>query len=129
MLNKNSFTLIETLVAISLLTVGTVGAFTLIQKTIAFTSVVSSQLQASYLSQEGIEIVRNIRDTNYLKGENWNEGLPQGDWPAETLLTKFERIINIAYAGDQMLVSVEVSWQERGREHEVVAQTELYNWR
>ena len=52
--------MIESTIAIFLLIVGTVGAFTLIQKTITFTAISSSQLVASYLAQEGIEVIRNI---------------------------------------------------------------------
>ncbi len=65
MINK-SFTLIEVIIAIFILTMGTVGAFSLIQRTIAFTSISSSRLTAAYLAQEGMEIARNIRDSNYL---------------------------------------------------------------
>ena len=56
-MSNKAFTLIEIVVAMFLLTVGTVGAFSLIQKTIAFTSIYSSQLQATYLVQEGMEII------------------------------------------------------------------------
>ncbi len=33
------------------------------------------QIIASQLSQEGIELVRNIRENNVAAGENWNESL------------------------------------------------------
>lgn len=155
-MNKG-FTLIELIVAIFILAMGTVGAFILIQKTIAFTSISSSQLQASYLAQEGIEIIRNIRDTNYLKSNDWDYDIDEvtddyridytserfpdiicGDYLKEEAgfyvcsidESKFQRKITIAKPeSDRMVVSVEVSWSERGNEHSVLAQTELYNWR
>ncbi|MDP1538648.1 MAG: prepilin-type N-terminal cleavage/methylation domain-containing protein [bacterium] len=78
MINK-SFTLVEVLIAMFLLTVGTVGAIHAIVRVIEATEVSSSQLIASYLAQEGIEIVRNIRDTNWLEARTasnpWDEGL------------------------------------------------------
>jgi type II secretory pathway pseudopilin PulG len=74
-MKNRSFTLIESVVAIFLLTVGTVGAFSLIQRTLAFTATSSSRLVAAYLAQEGIELVRNIRDSNYLAKIDWNSGL------------------------------------------------------
>ncbi len=70
-MSSKSFTLIETVVAVSILTVGTLGAFSLIQKTIGLTSASSSQLTAAYLAQEEIEIVRNIRDSNWLNSQPW----------------------------------------------------------
>ena len=64
---KRGFTLVEVLVSIFIVTVGAGGAFSLVQKTLNFTTNAALQLEASYLAQEGIEIVRNIRDTNLLK--------------------------------------------------------------
>lgn len=151
------FTLIEIIVATFLLTVGTIGGFSLIQKTISFTSISSSQLTAFYLAQEGIEIIRNIRDTNYLEGSAWDDGISSGadyrldyqsnsfpDVLCEDYLkdngiffacssdssSKFQRQITITKPeADKMVVSVRVDWQERGRSHQVFVQTELYNWR
>jgi Tfp pilus assembly protein PilV len=74
MLNK-SFTLIEVLIAVTLITAGVVGAFSIVQKVVGFTSSSSFRLTAAYLSQEGIEIVKNIRDTNWLEGAAWDDGL------------------------------------------------------
>ena len=59
---------------------GVLGIFGLITRTVTFDSSVNSQLVASYLAQEGLELVRNIRDTNFLKihkgaGGQWNDGL------------------------------------------------------
>lgn len=68
------------MVAIFILTTGTIGAFSLIRNTLTFTNVTSSQLTAAYLAQEGIEIVRNIRDSNWLEvrtnpGLAWDDGI------------------------------------------------------
>jgi len=70
-----SFTLLEVILAITVLTIAVGGSFALISQTIASVSAVQSKLTASYLTQEGIELVKNIRDNNWLKGENWDEGL------------------------------------------------------
>ena len=67
MLNKNGFTIIEVIIATSILTIGVLGAFSAIQMIIASTSIISSQLAATYLAQEGIENVRAIRDSNWLE--------------------------------------------------------------
>ena len=87
MLNKKTkrkdagFTILEVIVAIFVLTVAVGGSFVLIQQTLIAASLTQSKLTAAYLAQEGIEIVRNIRDTNWLKihngisGISWTDGL------------------------------------------------------
>ena len=155
--NGAGFTLIETVVAIFLLTTGVVGSFSLMQRVTAFASISSSQLAASYLAQEGIEIIRNIRDTNYLEGSAWDAGIGAAtdfrlDYRSQNFpdaacgnylkyagnfyacstdtSSKFQRQVTVTKpAVDKMSVSVTVKWAERGREHQVVAQTELYDWR
>ena len=66
-MKNKSFSLIELIIALSLITAGVIGAFGVFQKIIISTSIASSRLIASYLAQEGIEIVRNIRDSNWLE--------------------------------------------------------------
>ena len=73
--DKRGFTLIEVTVAMFLVTVGVLGVFTVIQRTISFISISSSKLVASYLAQEGIETIRNIRDSNWLEDVAWDNGL------------------------------------------------------
>jgi prepilin-type N-terminal cleavage/methylation domain-containing protein len=76
---QGGFTLLETLIAISILTIGAVSVFTVISNTLSVNKVNTSRLTAAYLAQEGLEIVRNIRDGNWLEGRtvatDWNEGL------------------------------------------------------
>ncbi len=73
------FTLLEVMVAIFVIIVGVAGVMTIFQTTMFLTSISSSRLTASYLSQEGIEMVRNVRDTNWLEARavanDWDEGL------------------------------------------------------
>ena len=77
---RKGFTLLEVVIAVSVVSVGLVGALLLITRTVSQMNLFSSRLIASYLSQEGIEIVRNIRDTNWLEQATdpsvlWDEGL------------------------------------------------------
>lgn len=67
--------MIEVVSTIFIITIGAVGVFGLVQQTFVFTTVTPSKLTAAYLAQEGIEIARNIRDTNWLKGLAWDTGL------------------------------------------------------
>jgi len=71
--------LIEVIAAIFVITTGVVGALIAIQQTMARTQASTDRLIAHYLAQEGIEIIRNIRDGNWLENRNvttsWKEGL------------------------------------------------------
>lgn len=63
---KKSFTLLETLVAIYVILFGLVSFITLSTESLKAVSVFRSQLIATNLAQEGLELVRNKRDTNFL---------------------------------------------------------------
>ena len=123
---QSSFTLIEVLIAVFLITVAIGGTFILMQRVVEYSAVSFSRLQAVYLAQEGIEQVRNQRDSNWLAGNPWNQGIGN----RTDTLGKFTRILTIETPTlDKMVVSVSVDWSERGRSHSVTAQTELYNWK
>lgn len=94
--NKNKgFTLLELLVAIFVITVGIIAAFIIAQYPLYYASISISRLTAAYLAQEGIEIVRNIRDTNWLQeGDDWNAGLGGGDYEADYTTTTFVATAN-----------------------------------
>lgn len=57
------FTLVETLVAVSIFTVSLLGVMTVLKSGVANISVAKQKMTATYLAQEGIEYMRNIRDT------------------------------------------------------------------
>ena len=61
------FTLIETLVAITLLTVAIVVPMSLVTKSLSTAYYARDQVTAFHLAQEAIEIVRHVRDNNILK--------------------------------------------------------------
>ncbi len=62
---RTGFSLLEVIVAIYILIVGIIGVMTLTVTTTKAGAVSSSKLIAANLAQEGIEVVRNIRDLNY----------------------------------------------------------------
>ena len=78
------FTLIETLVAISLLSVAIVAPMSLVSQSLAAATYSRDQVAAYNLAQEGIESVRGIRDGNILanalqsQGKNLLDGIPIG---------------------------------------------------
>jgi prepilin-type N-terminal cleavage/methylation domain-containing protein len=72
---EKGFTFLEVMIAVFVLTVGIVAAYLASQAPIFYTQNSINRLTASFLAQEGIEIVRNIRDNNWVKGAQWHSGL------------------------------------------------------
>ncbi len=64
--SKKGFTLIETLVAITILLIAVVGPISLIGDALHKLYYAKDQMIAINLAQEGIEVVRQVRDTNML---------------------------------------------------------------
>jgi len=63
---RRSFTLLETIVAIYVLLSGIVGMMTLASENLKALSYFRDQLIAANLAQEGAELVRNRRDSNFI---------------------------------------------------------------
>jgi len=72
---KTGFTIIELVITIFILSLAVVGIFNAFSIITILTSDSSDRLTATYLAQEGMEIVRNIRDQNWL---NIDVGVPAG---------------------------------------------------
>jgi len=68
---KSGFTLLETMVAITILALVTTGSVVLATNVIKSAEVAKNSLVASYLAQEGIELVRNYRANNVFSGNAW----------------------------------------------------------
>ena len=77
--NKNSahkgFTVIEVMVSILIFSSPLIALMGIAGKGISATQAVSSETTAHYLAQEGLEVVRNVRDTNFVSGGAWDAGL------------------------------------------------------
>lgn len=153
---KKGFTLIEVFVSLTIMTVAILGLFILIRQTASSLPLSGQRLVASYLAQEGVEIVRNLRDVNRLKGLSWDLGLTgctagcEADYTSSSLvawtsrylrndgsfysyggstLTLYQRKISITPNGSNILmVNVEIFWSEKGRSHSLSAREDLYNW-
>ena len=75
-LHDRGFTLIEAIVAIGVISVGFVGALVILSKSASQAGFLRERIIASHLAAEGIEVIGNIRDTNWLKSQtDWLSGL------------------------------------------------------
>jgi Tfp pilus assembly protein PilV len=61
--NTEGFTLVETLVAISIFTLSVIGLMSVLAQGVSNTSYAKQKVVATYLAEEGIEYIRNMRDT------------------------------------------------------------------
>ncbi len=72
---KRGFTLVEAMVAISILSLAVTGPLVIASKGLDSAIYAKDQITAFYLAQEAIEYVRNVRDTNRITGAAWLNGL------------------------------------------------------
>lgn len=79
--NKGGFTLTEVMIGIMILTIAIISASNLLVGLVRTNKLNTQTLQAYYFAQEGIELVRNIRDTNWLLNVGFSdEGIGKGDF-------------------------------------------------
>ncbi|MBI1755189.1 type II secretion system protein, partial [Candidatus Azambacteria bacterium] len=74
-LHEKGFTLLESLVAIAVFTVGVSAAIVLIISSLNVGTRTQHKIIAANLAQEGIEATRNIRDRNWLSGKPWTDAI------------------------------------------------------
>ncbi|MCR4322614.1 MAG: type II secretion system GspH family protein [Candidatus Azambacteria bacterium] len=72
---QRGFTLLESMVAIAIFTMGISTAVFVITQSISVGTRTKNKIIAANLTQEGIEVVRNIRDRNWLAGRPWVDGI------------------------------------------------------
>ncbi len=70
----NGFSIVESLVAISIVTLSITSASSIVQASLQNTSLIKARSIASGLAYESVEIVRNMRDSNNLAGNDFTEG-------------------------------------------------------
>ncbi len=77
--NKRGQLIIEATVSISIMVIGLLGIFVLVSKSLNMYHTAAQEYVATNLAAEGIEVVKNILDTNAVKGGvAWNAGF-EGD--------------------------------------------------
>jgi prepilin-type N-terminal cleavage/methylation domain-containing protein len=72
---QRGFTIIETLVAITVLMIAIAGPLAVASKGLFGADLAKDQMIASYLAQESMESLKNIRDNNIYNGSDWLSGI------------------------------------------------------
>jgi len=152
---STGFTIIEITIAIFILTAGLVSVYALVPRIVEITSMNTNWFIAAQIAREGVEITRNIRDSNWLADLDWDQGLvncstgceidyndsqlfvfqsrflkidDQGFYNYEFgANTKFKRKITIIPSANILDIEVEISWS--GKYSPLLIKEKLYNWR
>lgn len=128
------FTLVETLVSISIFTMSILGLMTVLSQGIVDIGYAKKKIMAGYLAQEGIEYVRNMRDTYvlYTPLTGWGT-FKSADktYPITDLdFAGFSRTITTApgSSGDEVKISSTVSWSQASGDYSITLSENLFNW-
>lgn len=84
--SKAAFTVLETIIAIAVVSLAIAGATSAVRTGLVGSSLAKDQVKAFYLAQEAVEIIRNKRDGNILTSyngtpTNWLAGIAEAGDP------------------------------------------------
>jgi len=128
-MKKNGLSIPEVMIAIFIILVGLSGISGVISKIIPVAGLSSLYFEASYLAQEGIELVRNKRDENWINFRAWNDGITS----STQSIPPFTRTVTVIEPPDAppdttILITAEVTFDFKGKTHNFSAQEYIYQW-
>jgi prepilin-type N-terminal cleavage/methylation domain-containing protein len=152
------FTLVEVLVSILVFSLALTAIFYILVTNISDADLIKNNFIASGLVQEGMEVVRNIRDNDWHTNNPFGTSIPDGtyrvQWNSQSLMpfadsylkkdsgtgffsydtgadTVFKRTVTIStvVSNVEKKVIVSVTWNEKGKQKSVSAEDHLYNWK
>ncbi len=160
MRKQNGFTLIDVIVAIFIMAVALMAIIGLANYALTTAAVSKDRVIASGLAQEGIEIVRNIRDSQDDWDDWYTNGISTGDYLAQynnsSLISYSSLPLRIDSTGhyqyssgnnsifyrkisitknpsgsepNEIKVTAEIKWSEKGKQYSLTAEDRLWNWR
>ncbi len=155
--SERGFTLVEAIVALVVLSVALIPVLQLSDSSLRAATTIRDDMIAAGLAQEGIEVVRTIRDANWFNGQAFATGLANGtyrvEWNSTSLIslgsnpplklnngvynyttgadTQFYRTITIlGVSSSELKITSQVSWTARGNDVKTVqAEEHLFDWK
>lgn len=130
---NKGFTLVETLVAIAIFTSSIIALMAVLANGISDTNYAKKKMTATYLAQEGIEYVRNMRDTSVL----FDPDGAQAGWIAFIAAGKtcpsadpnFPCTISMEQISpDEVKIASDVSWTQGSGTYHATFSENLFNW-
>jgi len=158
LVSRRGFTIVEIITVLFIVSVGLVGVLSLIIKNIQSQNYNKNSLIAYQLAQEGIELVREVRDTNWKLLQSFNYNLADGTYYLDYLdivpvasaapeplylsgtgyyshdpsgtASGFNRLVTIeTIDASSIRVTSSVSWQIRNQDFNYDLETILYDWK
>ena len=140
--NNKGFTLVETLVSISIFSISILGLLSVLASGISNTSYAKQKMVATYLAQEGIEYVRNVRDTSVLYDssgaqhgwDTFKSTLPVSSslsfYPTSSDFSGYVRTIraDTGLGSDEVKIFSTVTWSQGSGQQSVTFTENLFNW-
>lgn len=77
---KSGFTLVEIIVILFIVSVGLIGVLSLVIQNIQSQVINKNDIIANQLAQEGVELIRKTRDSNWLNSNPWDTNLADGTY-------------------------------------------------
>lgn len=135
-MKKSAFTLIETLIAMTILAIVLVAGARLVSSLFTVDQSNRQRFTATYLAQACLEEVRNTRDTNWLQNQYWLQDIT--DQKSTNFLEKYTttltRIpvkdpVETAPPLDEVKITCTVTWQGPTTDQSLAISQILSNWR
>ena len=153
---ESGVTLVEVIVALTILATSLGAVYFVLVSNVTSADALRNNTVATGLTQEGLEIVRNLRDREYLTSTTFGNNLPNGtyevEWSSVSLdsntnsflrrdsgtglfgysvgdTTIFKRTITVdTISANEKRINVTVTWNDRSGARSLQAESHLYNW-
>lgn len=128
------FTLVETLVAVSIFTVSILGLLSVLSQGISDTGYAKKKVAAGYLAQEGIECIRNTRDNYFLYPDSthdWGKfvALNVSSITCPTIDSGFTRVLGKTVVNlNEVKITSRVDWTQGSGNYNITFSENLFNW-
>ena len=81
----SAFTLVETVIAMAVIGLVITASYSLTVQSLSLGRETTQRFTALLLAEEGLEVVRNVRDSNWLQNREWRRGLTDGTYAIQEL--------------------------------------------